>query len=78
MISAIANNITVFVLVFILFAHNINTLTVIGYFIVNQDFIARTLCIQKDNQQGCNGKCYLMKELEKNDPESFPIQKAGF
>ena len=79
MISAIANKITVFILIFILFAHNINTLTIIGDFIMNQDFIASTLCIQKDNQQGCNGKCYLMKELEKHDPESnttIPIQET--
>jgi hypothetical protein len=79
MISAIANKITAFILVFILFAHNINTLTIIGDFIMNQDFIAKTLCIQKDNQQGCNGKCQLMKELKKNAPESnteIPVQET--
>ena len=51
MISAIANKITAFVLVFILFAHNINTLAIVGDFVINQDFIAKTLCIQKDNQK---------------------------
>lgn len=65
MISVIANKITTFVLVFILFAHNINILAIIDDFIVNQDFIAKTLCVQKENQQGCNGKCHLMKELNK-------------
>jgi hypothetical protein len=79
MISAIANKITAFVLVFILFAHNINTLTIIGDFVINQDFIAKTLCIQKENQQGCNGKCQLMKELKENAPESnttIPVQET--
>lgn len=70
MISAIAHKITAFVLVFILFAHNINTLVIVGDFLVNQDFIAKTLCIQKDNQQGCNGKCQLSKQLSESNPES--------
>lgn len=79
MISAIANKITAFILVFILFAHNMNTLAIIGDFVINQDFIAKTLCIQKDNQQGCNGKCQLMKELKENAPESnttIPVQET--
>lgn len=79
MISAIANKITAFVLVFILFAHNINTLAIIGDFIVNQEFIAKTLCIQKENQQGCNGKCQLMKELKDSEPDSkttIPIKET--
>jgi hypothetical protein len=79
MISTIANKITAFVLVFILFAHNVNTLAIIGDFVINQDFIAKTLCIQKDNQQGCNGKCHLVKELKKNTPESnttVPVQET--
>ena len=33
------------------------------YFIAYQDYIVKELCVQKDNQQGCNGKCYLMKKL---------------
>lgn len=79
MISTIANKITAFVLVFILFAHNVNTLAIIGDFVINQDFIAKTLCIQKDNQQGCNGKCHLMKELKESAPESnttIPVQET--
>lgn len=72
MVSVIANKITAFVLVFMLLAHNINTLAIVGDFIINQDFIAKTLCIQKSNQQGCNGKCYLMTALKKNAEESNP------
>ena len=70
MISTIANKLTAFVLVFILFAHNINTLMIVGDFMVNQAMIAKTLCVQKDNQQGCNGKCHLSKELKQSTPES--------
>lgn len=70
MISAIAHKITAFILVFILFAHNINTLVIVGDFIMNQDFIAKTLCIQKEEQKGCNGKCQLRKELTENSSNS--------
>ncbi|CAH8281313.1 hypothetical protein EV196_101394 [Mariniflexile fucanivorans] len=79
MISAITHKITAFVLVFILFAHNINTLAIIGDFVVNQDFIAKNLCVQKENQQGCNGKCHLMKELNDSEPDSkttIPVKET--
>ncbi|MCH4553959.1 hypothetical protein [Aestuariibaculum lutulentum] len=62
-----SQKITAFVLIVILLAHNINTLLIMVDFVANQDFIAKTLCIQKDNQQGCNGKCHLQKQLAKNE-----------
>lgn len=62
-----AQKTTAFILIVILLAHNINTLIIVVDFIANQDFIAKTLCIQKDNQQGCNGKCHLQKQLAQNE-----------
>jgi len=47
----------------------LNTFVVID-FIINQDFIALNLCVQKDNQQGCNGKCQLTKTLKENNQEN--------
>ena len=79
MISAIAHKITAFVLVFILFAQNINTLVIVGDFMVNQAMIAKTLCVQKDNQQGCNGKCHLSKQIKQSSPDSntdVPLQET--
>lgn len=79
MIATIAHKITAFVLVFILFAHNINTLVIIGDFLVNQAVIAKNLCIQKDNQQGCNGKCQLTKQIVESTPDSntdIPVQET--
>jgi len=79
MIAGIAHKITAFLLVFILFAHNINTLVIIGDFLVNQAVIAKNFCIQKDNQQGCNGKCQLTKEIKQSTPESnteLPAQET--
>lgn len=70
MIKGFTHKITAFILVIMLFANNINTITIIGGFIINQDFIAKTLCIQKEDQQGCNGKCHLRKQLAENDSES--------
>lgn len=79
MIKSITHKITAHILVVILLAHNINTLVIVGDFIANQDFIAKTLCIQKDNQQGCNGKCQLKMQLAQNESGTdgkAPIQES--
>lgn len=40
-------------------------------FKVNQEFIAKTLCIQKEEVRNtCNGKCHLNQQLEKADEGS--------
>ncbi len=54
------------ILTFILLAYNIKTVTIIVNFKINQDKIAKTLCVQKDNQKGCYGKCQLVKALKKD------------
>jgi hypothetical protein len=39
-------------------------------FKINQDFIAKVLCINKEKPElGCNGKCQLSKDLKKNNSE---------
>ena len=79
MIATLAHKITAFILVLILFAHNINTLVIMGDFLANQAVIAKNFCIQKDNQQGCNGKCQLTKQLKQSTPESntdLPAQET--
>lgn len=67
MIKTFTHKIIASILVIMLFAHNINTLIIVGAFIVNQDLIAKTLCVQKEAQKGCNGKCQLKKQLTKNN-----------
>lgn len=37
-------------------------------FVINQDYIAANFCVQKDDQQGCNGKCHLTKTLKETAP----------
>lgn len=79
MIAALAHKVTALVLVFILFAHNINTLIIMGDFLVNQAAIAKNFCIQKDDQQGCNGKCQLTEQIKQSTPDSnadLPVQET--
>lgn len=59
-------------------------------YVINQDYIAEFLCINKDKPElECNGKCYLAKELkaaseekEKNLPaiamEEYPVAIVTF
>jgi len=48
-------------------------------FKINQDFIAKVLCINQDKPMlACNGKCYLAKQLKKtesNDKKNAPNSK---
>jgi hypothetical protein len=40
-------------------------------YIVNFDYIAKVLCIKKEvPESSCNGKCYLMQQVEENKNES--------
>lgn len=78
MIRGFLYKITSLLLITILLANNISTLAIVGDFVINQDFIAKTLCIQKENQKGCNGKCHLKKQLAENNTSSsseFPAQE---
>lgn len=43
-------------------------LGVMGWFELNKDYIAKTLCINRDKPaMKCCGKCYLQKQLKKVD-----------
>lgn len=77
MSTNIAHKITGFILVLLLFSHNIRTLMIIGGFVANRAIIAKNFCVQKDNQQGCNGKCHLTKELKQTTQDTnadFPFK----
>ncbi|WP_196890456.1 hypothetical protein [Aureivirga marina] len=43
--------------------YSIQSAIILSSFYLNQEYIAKNLCVQKDNQQGCNGKCHLVKTL---------------
>lgn len=43
-------------------------------YLVNYDYIRTELCVNKEKPiMGCNGKCYLMKELAKASESEKPI-----
>ncbi|MGL2967202.1 hypothetical protein [Flavobacterium sp. XGLA_31] len=43
-------------------------------YIVNYDYIAKVLCVNKDKpMMHCNGKCHLMKQLAKEAENEKPI-----
>lgn len=79
MFRVISRNITVFFLVIVLLINNFNTLFIFGNFLANQSYIAKVLCIQKENQLGCNGKCYLAKQIslshEQQSDKEIPSER---
>lgn len=70
MILKIIYKTTALFLTFVLLMNTINNVAIVTDFIINQDFITKTLCIQKDDQKGCNGKCHLTKQLVQNNTDS--------
>jgi len=77
MIGSFAHKVLAVLLTAIIMVNYIQTIIIVGDFMINQDIIAKTLCIQKDNQQGCNGKCHLKKQLaqkESSNNKNTPIQ----
>jgi hypothetical protein len=46
-------------------------------YLINQEYIAEYLCINRDKPAlQCNGKCYLMSMLEKQQKEKHPSVPA--
>ena len=70
MIFRLKRNITAIFFTLILFLYNISNVVIVIDFAIHQDEIAKTLCVQKDNQKGCNGKCQLKKRLHLNNDTS--------
>jgi hypothetical protein len=50
-------------------------LGILAYFTINQDYIARVLCLNKAKpEMGCKGKCFLAKQLKAQEEQE---RKAG-
>ncbi len=78
MIAQVLHKALAIILTIALLFNNIKTVVIVADFVINQDIIAKTLCNQKDEQKGCNGKCQLRKELKEsnsNTPNN-PLQKT--
>ncbi len=45
---------------------------------INYDYISEVLCINKDKPElHCEGKCYVVKQLEKQKSEDFKLLKIA-
>jgi hypothetical protein len=67
-------SIALFILTLLVF-HNTSGLWIIGAFYINQDYIAKNVCINRfDAVPLCKGQCYLSRELKANEShqEKFP------
>ena len=57
-------------LVSLILLQSFSKVWIILSFKVNQDYIARVLCINRDKPgQACNGKCYLMKQMKAQEEQ---------
>lgn len=51
--------------------HSLTKLSIVAWYEINKDYIAATLCENKNKpEMHCNGKCYLNKQLKKADKTS--------
>lgn len=58
------------IIIFSLFVQSFQSVGIIINFKLNQDYIIKILCINKDNPEtGCNGKCHLKNQLKKQASE---------
>lgn len=58
----------VFILFICLVAATFSNWLVIASFNINQAYIAKTLCVNRNNPNStCNGHCYLCKQLNKEE-----------
>ena len=62
--------VTTYILVLLIFLQPFSKVWIYVSFKVNQDSIAKTLCVKKDIKNNCcQGKCHLKKQLEQADKE---------
>lgn len=57
-------------LALLIFLQPLSKIWIVVSFKINQDTIAKTLCVKKEIKGNtCQGKCYLKKQLDKTDEE---------
>src|SRR5437879_5931344 len=68
-----------FTILFIcLFAATFSQWLLIACFDLNESFIAKELCINKNNPAShCNGHCFLTRELNKEEKSSNPLNTTS-
>ena len=62
--------ITTFILALLIFLQPFSKIWIVVSFKINQDSIAKTLCVKKEVKNNtCQGKCHLKKQLDKANEE---------
>jgi len=65
-------------LVLVFFSSQLNGLFTFVDFKINQDYIAKFLCIDKEKPMStCNGKCHLSKQLKKQEKKEQKEHPQG-
>src|SRR5437763_15237094 len=69
---------SVIILLVCLFTSTFNQWILIACFDLNENFITKEFCINKDNPAShCNGHCYLNKELNKEEKSNNPLNTSS-
>ncbi len=64
-------------LTFAIFIQTFSTFIIKADFYINQSYIAKNLCVNKDKpMMHCNGKCYLSKKLKQQDGSQTPVSRT--
>lgn len=62
--------VTTYILTLLIFLQLFSKTWIVVSFKINQDKIAKTLCVKKEiKNNSCQGKCHLKKQLEQADEE---------
>lgn len=71
-------SITLFILFLFVF-QNTSSLWIIGAFYVNQDYIAKNICINRfDAVPTCKGQCFLTKELKASEKKGQKLPNTTY
>jgi hypothetical protein len=69
---------SVIILLICLFTSTFSQWILIACFDLNENFITKEFCINKNNPGShCNGHCYLNKELNKEQKSNNPLNKSS-
>ncbi len=75
-------NTAVILLCFVLLASTFDQVVIQSVFRVNQDYIARTLCVNKEKPMlHCNGMCFMarkLREQEKQEQQAPNLKREKF
>lgn len=70
---------TIYSILILLLFQNAGSLWIIGDFCINQDYIAKNLCVNRfDAVPLCQGRCYLAKELKGAEKQQQKIPSVTY